>query len=69
MWAQPVLGRAADVWGYGPSYILAAGISALALPFVALSRRQNPPADTVEPGGPPVAAEPAEPAPDPLTTT
>jgi MFS family permease len=48
VWAQPVLGRAADVWGYGPSYVMGAGISALALPFLALSRRQNNPADTVE---------------------
>jgi MFS family permease len=49
VWTQPVLGRAADVWGYGPSYLLGAGISALALPFLALSRRQNAPADTLEP--------------------
>jgi len=48
VWAQPVLGRAADVWGYAPSYLLGAGISALAIPFLALSRRQNAPADTVE---------------------
>jgi MFS family permease len=48
VWAQPVLGRAADVWGYAPSYLLASGISALALPFLVLSRRQNAPADTVE---------------------
>jgi MFS family permease len=41
VWAQPVLGRAADVWGYAPSYLLSAGISALALPFLVLSRRQN----------------------------
>ncbi|HEV8372502.1 MAG TPA: MFS transporter, partial [Actinomycetota bacterium] len=40
--------RAADVWGYGPSYVLGAGISALALPFLVLSRRQNAPADMVE---------------------
>jgi MFS family permease len=45
VWSQPVLGRAADVWGYGPSYLLAAGISALALPFLALSRRHETPAD------------------------
>jgi MFS family permease len=45
VWAQPVLGRAADVWGYAPSYLLSAGISALALPFLALSRRQNAGAD------------------------
>jgi MFS family permease len=45
---QPVLGRVADVWGYAPSYLMGAGISALALPFLVLSRRQNAPADTVE---------------------
>ena len=38
VWAQPALGRAADVWGYAPSYVIGAGISALALPFLALSR-------------------------------
>jgi MFS family permease len=48
VWAQPLLGRAADVWGYAPSYLIGAGISTLALPFLALSRRQNAPADTVE---------------------
>ena len=48
VWAQPLLGRAADVWGYAPSYLLGAGISALALPFLFLSRRENAPADTVE---------------------
>ena len=54
--AQPVLGRAADVWGYPGSYLLGAGLSALALPFVYLSHRQHEPADymvgarpTVEP--------------------
>jgi MFS family permease len=47
VWAQPALGRAADVWGYGPSYLLAAGISALALPALAMSRRQNARADTI----------------------
>jgi MFS family permease len=48
VWAQPLLGRAADAWGYAPSYLMGAGISALALPFLALSRRQNAEADTVE---------------------
>jgi MFS family permease len=48
VWAQPVLGRAADAWGYAPSYLMSAGISAVALPFLALSRRQNAPADTRE---------------------
>ncbi|HXS48228.1 MAG TPA: MFS transporter [Solirubrobacterales bacterium] len=48
VWTQPLLGRAADVWGYAPSYVMGAGISILALPFLALSRRQNAPADTLE---------------------
>jgi MFS family permease len=46
VWTQPALGRAADVWGYAPSYLIGAGISALALPPLYLSRRQNPAADT-----------------------
>jgi MFS family permease len=54
---QPGLGRAADVWGYPASYALGAGISALTLPFVVLSRRQNQPADTVESITAPEAAE------------
>ena len=45
VWAQPVLGRAADVWGYASSYLLSAAISALALPCLVLSRRQNAGAD------------------------
>ena len=57
VWAQPVLGRAADAWGYASSYVFAAGISALALPFLALSRRQRNPAD--------VLIEGAEPEPEP----
>jgi MFS family permease len=48
VWAQPVLGRSADMWGYAPSYLLGGGISVLALPFLALSRRQNAAADTRE---------------------
>src|SRR3954468_15706544 len=35
VWAQPALGRAADVWGYAQSYLLAAGVWALALPALA----------------------------------
>ncbi|HET8741645.1 MAG TPA: MFS transporter [Gaiella sp.] len=47
VWAQPVLGRAADVWGYAPSYLLGAGINVLAVPALYLSRRRNMPADYV----------------------
>ena len=49
VWAQPALGRAADVWGYAPTYLISAGVSLLAIPCLALSRRQNHPADTVQP--------------------
>ncbi len=59
VWAQPVLGRAADVWGYAPSYLMGAGISALALPFLALSRRQDAAADTVGIDQAQPAAQPA----------
>jgi MFS family permease len=43
--AQPILGRAADVWGYPSSYVLSAAISAVSVPFIARSRAQNSPAD------------------------
>jgi MFS family permease len=48
VWTQPILGRAADVWGYPPTYLVGAAISTLAVPFLAMSRRQNAPADTFE---------------------
>jgi MFS family permease len=48
VWSQPILGRAADVWGYPSSYLLSAAISAFAVPSLALSRRQKAPADTIE---------------------
>jgi MFS family permease len=59
---QPALGRAADVWGYATSYVLGAAITACSLPFIALSRSRNEPADTVETITGPEPAEPAEPA-------
>jgi MFS family permease len=48
VWTQPLLGRAADVWGYAPSYLFGAAISALAVPCLALSRRENASADTLD---------------------
>jgi MFS family permease len=41
VWGQPVLGRAADAWGYPASYAMSAGIAALGPPFLALSRRRT----------------------------
>jgi MFS family permease len=58
VWSQPALGRAADVWGYGPSYLAAAAISTLALPFLVLTRRENAAADTPD-AAVPVIAQPA----------
>ena len=59
VWTQPVLGRAADAWGYGTSYVIGAGISALAMPFLALSRRQKATADILEVSEVQAAPEPA----------
>jgi hypothetical protein len=50
---QPALGRAADVWSYGTSYLWGAAVNALALPFIALARRESVPADSA--CGPPGA--------------
>ena len=45
--AQPLLGRVADVSGYAASYLVAAGVSALAIPFVLLARRERAPSDPI----------------------
>ena len=58
VWAQPVLGKTADAYGYATSYVVSAGIAAFAIPFLVLSRRQDAPADTQD------VAE-AEPVPQP----
>jgi MFS family permease len=47
---QPLLGRAADVWGYPASYLISSAVQAVALPFIARSRAQRAPADTAEEG-------------------
>jgi MFS family permease len=53
---QPALGRVAEIRGYPASYLVSGGIQLLALPFLALARGQDHPADAA-------AAEPAaEPA-------
>ena len=45
---QPVLGRAADVWSYSTSYVIASGIQLIALPFVVLARREHAASDPIE---------------------
>jgi MFS family permease len=44
---QPILGRAADVWGYPASYACSALIQALAIPFVWLARREKAESDAI----------------------
>ena len=53
--AQPALGRAADVFGYGTSYVVAAAIQALAIPFAILARRENASSDPITSDTEPVA--------------
>lgn len=55
---QPALGRSADVWGYPASFALSAGLSALAVPFVWLSRQSASPADLIA-AAPTAGAPPA----------
>ncbi len=54
--AQPALGRVADVSGYGPAYVVSAGITALALPFVLLARREHAASDPIGPDEPEAVA-------------
>jgi MFS family permease len=46
--AQPALGRAADLYGYGMSYVISAIASALGLPFLLRARALAHPADREE---------------------
>ena len=46
--AQPALGRVADVYGYGPSYVVAGVIQVFAIPFVLMARRQRAASDPIE---------------------
>ena len=43
---QPVLGRTADVYSYSTSLVVGGAIQLVAIPFLALSRRERAPADT-----------------------
>jgi MFS family permease len=61
---QPGLGRVADVSGYGPSYVVGAAITALALPFLVLARREHAVSDPIDsvvagPADGPVAESPS----------
>lgn len=43
--SQPLLGRSADVWGYGTSYFISGVVQLGALPFLLLANRLNTPED------------------------
>jgi MFS family permease len=45
--AQPALGRTADLFGYGASYVVSGAVQALALPFVLLARLENASSDPI----------------------
>jgi MFS family permease len=59
--AQPALGRVADVNGYGAAYFVSAAISALALPFVFLARREHASSDPIESDDPEAPSPPSAP--------
>jgi hypothetical protein len=45
---QPVLGKAADVWGYPFSYQLCALFQVFAIPFTWLAHREHAKADALD---------------------
>ena len=47
VFAQPVLGRVADVSGYATSYVISAAVQVVALPLVFLARREKSPSDPI----------------------
>ncbi len=44
---QPILGKAADVWGYPASYACSAAIQVMAVPFMWLARRERAESDPI----------------------
>jgi MFS family permease len=50
---QPVLGRAADAWGYGTSYLCTAAIQAIGIPFIWLCRGARAKTDAIPGAGAP----------------
>lgn len=45
--AQPILGRAADLYGYAVTYLMTAVMTLMALPFILMMRFENTPADRI----------------------
>ena len=42
---QPVLGKAADIWSYGTSYVIGGILQLASVPFIMLARKHSPPSD------------------------
>ena len=53
---QPVLGRVADVYSYGTSFVVSAVIQLISVPFLVASRRERSPADAAGEGAVPAGA-------------
>jgi MFS family permease len=53
---QPALGRVADAWGYPAAYVAGAAVDLLALPLLALARRERAPSDPIEAAAGPAGA-------------
>lgn len=45
--AQPALGRVAEAWSYGTSYVVSAAFELMAWPFLVLARRERAPSDAL----------------------
>jgi MFS family permease len=45
---QPILGKAADVWGYPVSYVFSGALQGLAIPFTWLARREKAAPDEIK---------------------
>ena len=56
---QPALGRSADAFGYGASYIISAGVQVLAVPFIFLARRERASSDPINADEPDPVVKPA----------
>jgi MFS family permease len=48
VFAQPALGRVADVSGYATTYLVCAALEVTAIPFLLLARRERAPSDPIE---------------------
>ncbi|MFL5757348.1 MAG: MFS transporter [Chloroflexota bacterium] len=67
--AQPLLGRTADVYGYGASYVIAGLVQAFAMPFVFLARRERASSDPITEATPELVVDTVAPVADPIAKT